>query len=122
MEKTMPPIETARFLQAEQVAAIAEIFGTPTFVYSQTELERAARSLCAFPAPYGLTPRYAMKANPARRILDIFRAQGIGIDASSGYEVHRAMRAGYAADEILLTTQELPADFFELARLGVQFD
>ena len=37
-------------------------------------------------------------------------AKGLHIDASSGFEAERAIRAGVAPDKILLTAQELPKD------------
>ena len=40
------------------------------------------------------------------------------MDASSGYEVRRAMAAGVAADKISLSSQELPDFFPELVRAG----
>jgi len=69
---------------------------------------------------YGLTVRYAMKACPNGAILKIFDKKGIHIDASSGFEVRRAMEAGIPADHISLSTQELPADFADLMDLGVK--
>jgi len=55
--------------------------------------------------PYGFTLRYAMKANPSRGILALFRALGLHIDASSDWEVERALRAGFAPEQIQLTSQ-----------------
>ena len=43
-----------------------------------------------------------------RRILKTFMAAGLHIDASSGYEVRRAIKAGVPAERISLSTQELP--------------
>jgi len=47
---------------------------------------------------------------------------GIHVDASSGYEVKRAMAAGIPAENISLSTQELPSDFAELVALGVKIN
>jgi diaminopimelate decarboxylase len=46
-----------------------------------------------------------MKANPSRGILGVFRALGLHIDASSDWEVERALAAGFAPQQILLTSQ-----------------
>ncbi len=59
---------------------------------------RAARRALAFPAPFGFTLRYAMKANPSRGILTLFRELGLHVDASSDHEVERALRAGFPAE------------------------
>ena len=63
------------------------------------------RRRCAFPAPFGLTLRYAMKANPSHGILALFRDLGLHVDASSDFEVERALRAGFPPERIQLTSQ-----------------
>ena len=104
---TMTGEETARtpFLTLDKAAEVRERFGTPCYVYDRTLLESTARQVLAFPAPYGLTLRYAMKANPSRGILTLFRDLGLHIDASSDWEVERALRAGFAPSQIQLTAQ-----------------
>ena len=54
------------FLTADQAARIRERSGTPRYVYDRPP---TARQFLAFGAPDGFTLRYAMKANPSRRIL-----------------------------------------------------
>src|SRR5215475_13060729 len=68
-------------------AQVRERFGTPCYVYDRSALEAAAREALAFPAPHGLTVRYAMKANPSHGILTLFRDLGLDVDASSDFEV-----------------------------------
>ena len=72
----------------------------------------------AFPNAYGVTARYAMKASPNAAILKVLTDRGLHIDASSGYEVRRAVKAGVPASKISLSSQELPADFAELVGMG----
>jgi diaminopimelate decarboxylase len=93
------------FLSAAQAAEVRARFGTPCYVYDQAGLETAARQALDFAAPYGFTLRYAMKANPSRGILTLFRALGLHIDASSDWEVERALRAGFTGEQIQLTSQ-----------------
>jgi diaminopimelate decarboxylase len=95
----MPP------LTLRQAAEVRERFGTPSYVYDRAVLEAAARQALAFPAPFGLTVRYAMKANPSRGVLALFREVGLHIDASSDHEVERALRAGFPSSAIQLTSQ-----------------
>jgi diaminopimelate decarboxylase len=92
-------------LTLEQAREVRERFGTPCYVYDREVLEIAARRALAFPAPFGLTLRYAMKANPSRGILTLFRDLGLHVDASSDHEVERALRAGFAPPAIQLTSQ-----------------
>src|SRR5262245_38275863 len=78
---------------------------TPCYVYDHSILEAAARRALAFRAPFGFTLRYAMKANPSRGVLALFRELGLHIDASSDHEVERALRAGFGPETIQLTSQ-----------------
>ena len=90
---------------AEVAAEVRRRFGTPCYVYDRAALEAAAREALAFPAPFGLTVRYAMKANPSRGILTLFRDLGLHVDASSDFEVARALKAGFAPERVQLTSQ-----------------
>ncbi|MDQ2973173.1 MAG: diaminopimelate decarboxylase [bacterium] len=95
---------------------------SPVFVYEKAILEDSARNVLSIPAPFGLTVRYAMKANPYPEILKVFKQVGIEIDASSGFEAEAAIKSGYSGGEILLTSQELPQNLKELVSTGVQFN
>jgi diaminopimelate decarboxylase len=92
-------------LTHDQGAEVRARFGTPCYVYDREALEAAARRALAFPAPFGFTLRYAMKANPSRGVLTLFRELGLHVDASSDHEVERALRAGFAPASIQLTSQ-----------------
>ena len=92
-------------LTPDQAAEVRERFGTPSYVYLRDGLESAARLALAVPAPFGFTLRYAMKANPSRGVLTLFRELGLHVDASSDHEVERALRAGFAPAAIQLTSQ-----------------
>jgi diaminopimelate decarboxylase len=92
-------------LTPEQAAEVRARFGTPCYVYDREALEAAARRALAFPAPFGFTLRYAMKANPSRGVLTLFRELGLHVDASSDHEVERALCAGFPPSAIQLTSQ-----------------
>ncbi|HEY7518183.1 MAG TPA: diaminopimelate decarboxylase [Methylomirabilota bacterium] len=110
------------FLTTDQAALVRERFGTPCYVYDAAALETTARRLLAFAAPYGFTLRYAMKANPSRRILHLFRDLGLHIDASSDWEVERAVRAGFAPAQIQLSSQMPSTRLGEHVRRGVRLN
>ncbi len=99
-----------QFINYRQAHAIASEWGTPVYVYDQKLLESLADEVLAFPNPFGYTPRYAMKACPTRAILQLFHNKGIHIDASSTWEIERALKAGYTPEMISLSAQELKAD------------
>jgi diaminopimelate decarboxylase len=109
-------------LTAQIAAVVRERFGTPCYVYDRAALEAAARQALAFPAPYGLTLRYAMKANPSHGILALFRDLGLHLDASSDFEVERALRAGFPGERIQLTSQMPSRRLAEHVRRGVVFN
>lgn len=118
----MSTIETLRFLNEEQVRRVLAEFGSPVFVYDQTFLETSAHEVLAFPNAFGLTARFAMKALPNAAVLRVFHEQGLHIDASSGYEAERAMRAGIPANHIQITAQQLPDNRQELVEKGCLFN
>ena len=107
------------FLTASQAAEVRGRFGTPCYVYDRAALERTASRLLALKAPYGFTLRYAMKANPSREILVLFRDLGLHVDASSDWEVARARRAGFAPARIQLGAQMPSTRLAEHIRDGV---
>ncbi|HEY4908171.1 MAG TPA: diaminopimelate decarboxylase, partial [Methylomirabilota bacterium] len=109
-------------LTAEVAALVRERFGTPCYVYDRAGLEAAARQAFAFPAPHGLTLRYAMKANPSHGILTLFRDLGLHVDASSDFEVERALKAGFTPDRVQLTSQMPSRRLAEHVRRGILFN
>ena len=113
---------TTPFLTPEVAAEVRDRFGTPCYVYDRAKLEAAARAALAFPAPFGFTLRYAMKANPSRGILRVFRELGLHIDASSDFEVERAIQAGFQPAEIQLTSQMPSRALREHVARGVLFN
>ena len=61
-----------------------------------------------------------MKAAPTAAIIRILNSEGLGIDASSGFEVERAVRAGVGTESISLSTQEFPDEFRYWIQDGVK--
>ena len=119
---THPALGRTLFLTPEQAAEARERFGTPSYVYSRPLLEAAAHQALALPAPYGFTLRYAMKANPSLGVLSVFRSLGLHIDASSDFEVERALRAGFAPEQIQLTSQMPSRRLAEFVNRGVLYN
>ena len=77
------------------LAAIAERFGTPCYVYSRAALEGRYRALRRARSP--ARPHlvcYAMKANSNLAVLDLFARLGSGFDIVSGGELARVLAAG----------------------------
>jgi diaminopimelate decarboxylase len=110
------------FLTKDKTRSIQQKFGTPVFVYDQKTLEHQARLVLGFPNAFGLTARYAMKACPTSAVLKVLTDAGLHIDASSGHEVERALRAGVSPERIQLTAQQLPDNLRALVERGVRFN
>jgi diaminopimelate decarboxylase len=110
------------FLTPAQAAQVRDRFGTPCYVYDAASLDAAAACALAFPNAFGLTVRYAMKANPSAAILRRFLALGLHVDASSDHEVERALRAGAPADRIQLTSQMPSQSLRAFVERGVLFN
>lgn len=104
-------MDTLRFLTPENLEQIKMEFETPTFVYDEAILRANAQAVKEFPNAFGLFPRYAMKAAPTSAIVRIFNDEGLGIDASSGFEVERAVSSGVGTELISMSTQEFPDHF-----------
>ena len=122
VSKTDAPPTTSVFLSPESAKACIDLAGSPVFAYSLQQLKDSADKCLAFPNAYGLTVRYAMKASPNAAILKYFNSRGIHIDASSGFEVRRAISAGIPAENISLSSQELPEDFVDLVKMGCKIN
>ncbi len=110
------------FLTPAQAAEVRDRFGTPCYVYDRATLEAQARTALAFPNAFGLTLRFAMKANPNHAILALFRSLGLHIDASSDHEVERALRVGFAPGHIQLTSQAPSRRLAEIVGQGVLYN
>jgi diaminopimelate decarboxylase len=121
-EKHQTLVEEAKFLNVSIAAEIKSKFRTPVYVYDEKSLISQAEKALAFPNPFGLTVRFAMKSCPNATVLRLFDQQGIRFDASSGYEVMRAIKAGIKPENISLSSQELPHNFQELISLGIEFN
>ena len=83
-------------------AELADRFGSPLYVYDLDVVERQVAILrAALPARVELA--YAVKANPALAVVDFIGRLGLGADVASGGELATALRAGIAADRIVMT-------------------
>jgi diaminopimelate decarboxylase len=78
-------------------------FGTPLYVYDaavvREQIARVRRAFGSLP----FRPFFAMKANSNLSLLRLIHEEGFGCDAVSPGEIHLAMHAGFAADEIWFT-------------------
>ncbi|HWJ23085.1 MAG TPA: hypothetical protein VNS52_12095, partial [Gemmatimonadaceae bacterium] len=94
---------------AERIARVA---GTPVYVYSATAIREQFRRLDDAFAGVPHRVHFSVKANSSLAILSLLRKLGAGVDIVSGGELHRALVAGYAGQDVVFsgvgkTEQEL---------------
>jgi diaminopimelate decarboxylase len=91
------------FAEAVALRDLAREHGTPLFVYSKAAMLAA---LAAYQRGFaGRKARicYAMKANPALGVLQVFAQAGCGFDIVSGGELDRVLAAGGAAADVIFS-------------------
>ncbi len=83
--------------------ALAHEYGTPAYVYSRATLERHWK---AFDDALGQHPHlvcYAVKANSSLAVLNVLARLGSGFDIVSVGELHRVLKAGGKAGNIVFS-------------------
>ena len=80
--------------ESVDLAAVAKLYGTPTYVYSAATMEDNFRRLQQGLAGLDAQLCYAMKANSNLAVLRHFANLGAGFDLVSGGEIRRVLAAG----------------------------
>lgn len=83
------------------VAALAEEYGTPLYIYSASTLKRHYKAFDSAFADIDHLTCYSVKANSNLSLLKILAQEGAGTDIVSGGELFRALRAGVPARKIV---------------------
>ena len=86
--------DDALFVEAVAVSGLAEAHGTPLFVYSKAAMLSALAAYQRGFAGRDAQICYAMKANSALGVLQVFAQAGCGFDIVSGGELERVLAAG----------------------------
>jgi diaminopimelate decarboxylase len=94
---------------------------TPRYEYSKSALAARIATLQNLDAPFGVTVRYAMKANPFKEIIFLLHEAGIQFDASSSYEAAELLALGIPGSHISLSSQQSPHNLEALLLQGVRF-
>ena len=109
-EKTLP-------FSKSDIDKIIETHPTPFHIYDEKAIRENARYFKnAFSWNDGFKEYYAIKAAPNPYLMKILREEGFGIDCSSIAELELAKRIGMHGDEIMLTSNDTPAEEFQLAK------
>ena len=82
------------------VPQLAELYGTPLFIYDGEVLDRKFAALrSALPSRFEIY--YSLKANPNQTVARHFLKKGAGLEIASGGEYRRARNAGCRTDKII---------------------
>jgi len=84
---------TGYLVEEVSLSAIAQQFGTPCYVYSQSAIEGAWQEFNDHLAPLSPLICFAVKANPNLAILNLLSSLGAGFDIVSGGELARVIAA-----------------------------
>jgi diaminopimelate decarboxylase len=93
----------------------------PYYEYDLQVLDQTINELNRLEAPFGLTVRYAVKANPHPEIIKRIAAAGIDFDASSSFEAAALIKEGIAPERISLSSQQSAHNLQELVTAGVSY-
>lgn len=91
------------FAEGVALSAIAERFGTPTYVYSRAHIEAQYRSYTDALQGVEHLVCFAVKANSNLGVLNLLARQGAGFDIVSGGELERVLAAGGRADRVVFS-------------------
>ncbi|QJD90994.1 diaminopimelate decarboxylase [Duganella dendranthematis] len=101
--------------EGASLTAIAEQFGTPTYVYSKAALLSNFAAYADACAGRDALVCYAMKANSNLAILDLLARQGAGFDIVSGGELLRVLAAGGDPGKVIFSGVGKSVDEMRLA-------
>ncbi|WP_342623652.1 diaminopimelate decarboxylase [Pseudomonas alkylphenolica] len=91
------------FAEGVALSAIAERFGTPTYVYSRAHIEAQYRSYADALQGVSHLVCFAVKANSNLGVLNLLARLGAGFDIVSGGELERVLAAGGRADRVVFS-------------------
>lgn len=96
-------VNDALFAEDVALTEIANAHGTPTYVYSRTDIETAYTSFEQAFAAHPHRVCYSVKANSNLGVLNILARLGAGFDIVSGGELQRVLRAGGDAASVVFS-------------------
>ena len=90
-------------VESQALSALAAQHGTPLFVYSKASMLHALAAYQRGFAGRNVQICYAMKANPALGVIQVFAEAGCGFDIVSGGDMARVLAAGGQANKIIFS-------------------
>ena len=109
--------EKKPFITLEQAQEIIADVPTPFHLYDEKGIRETARRVNkAFSWNKGFKEYFAVKATPTPGILKILHEEGCGADCTSYTELLMADAVGFKGDEIMFSSNDTPAEDYQLAR------
>lgn len=100
-----------------------ETYGSPLYVYDANQMMENYKQFTQAFKVDKLKVHYACKALNNQAVLKLFKSLGAGLDCVSIEEVHLGLHAGYPADDILFTPNNISTEEYEEAiALGVKIN
>ena len=108
-EKTFP-------LNKAQLEQVIAKYPTPFHIYDEKAIRNNIRKLQqAFSWAPSFKEHFAVKATPNPRLIQLLAEEGAGTDCSSLPELLLSQAAGVTGEDIMLTSNDTPADEFQKA-------
>ena len=101
----------------KQIEEIIQKYPTPFHIYDERAIkDNAQRLIKAFSWSLGFKEYFAVKANPNPYIVKLLNKEGFGADCSSLPELIIAKKSGISGEDIILTSNNTPAEEFIYAK------
>lgn len=103
-------------LTQEQLEQVIAIYPTPFHLYDEAAIRKNMRDLRhAFSWAPEFREYFAVKATPNPYLMEILKEEGAGADCSSIAELILAEKVGIVGEQIMLTSNDTPANEFQKA-------
>lgn len=100
-----------------------ETYGSPLYIYDANQMKENYKQFTGAFKVEKLKVHYACKALNNLAVLKLFKSLGAGLDCVSIQEVQLGLRAGFPADDILFTPNNISTEEYEEAiALGVKIN
>jgi diaminopimelate decarboxylase len=108
------------FAEGVALSAVAQRFGTPTYVYSRAHIEAQYNAYADALQGTSSLVCFAVKANSNLAVLNVLARLGAGFDIVSGGELERVLAAGGRADRVVFSgVGKTRADMRRALEVGV---
>ena len=91
------------YFAGQDTVKLAKEYGTPLYLMDEVRIRENMRMyLQAFAEHFGAgsQPLYASKANSFKRIYEIAKEEGMGVDVVSSGEIYTALQAGFPMEQV----------------------